>query len=144
MIDKVKMRDCVLCGSCIESCPVNAISFTRESFGFYYPVINWQLCLKCNKCEKSCPVLINSPHINDTYPVSFVAKNRNAEKRIKSTSGGIFIAAAECVLEQGGYVCGAIMNNNMQVHHICSNEVQTVKAMMGSKYLQSRGGGIKV
>lgn len=137
MIDKVEVQDCVLCGSCINSCPVDAISFRKKSLDFNYPEIDLTKCIGCGKCEKVCPVLGKEMFPQEKFPIAYAARNKNSEMRISSTSGGIFIAAADNVIAQGGYVCGAIFDESFQVKHICTNDIAKVRQMMGSKYAQS-------
>ena len=49
MVDKNK---CIGCGSCVQLCPVNAISFDGDGKA----IIDPNLCIKCGTCEASCPV----------------------------------------------------------------------------------------
>lgn len=135
MIDKVKVQDCVLCKACSNACPVDAISFTNEYLDFNYPLIDFDKCVKCNKCEMVCPALneINSSSIKQ----AFAAKNLDENARLKSTSGGVFIELAKVVLSNGGYVCGAVFDDDFSVKHIVSNDIEQVKKMRGSKYSQS-------
>ncbi|MCI6354389.1 Coenzyme F420 hydrogenase/dehydrogenase, beta subunit C-terminal domain [Eubacterium coprostanoligenes] len=135
MIDKVKVQDCVLCKACSNACPVDAISFTNEYLDFNYPLIDFDKCVKCNKCEMVCPTLneINSSSIKQ----AFAAKNLDENTRLKSTSGGVFIELAKVVLSNGGYVCGAVFDDDFSVKHIVSNDIEQVKKMSGSKYSQS-------
>ncbi len=43
--------DCIKCGACSESCPVNAISEGDEKY-----VIDADVCIDCGLCEGNCPV----------------------------------------------------------------------------------------
>lgn len=43
--------DCIMCGACMNECPVSAIS---ESDGKM--VIDADLCIECGSCEGACPV----------------------------------------------------------------------------------------
>lgn len=56
MIDKNK---CVSCGTCLNACPVNAISFDKNGKA----VIDPKLCIKCGTCQAVCPV--NAIKINE-------------------------------------------------------------------------------
>ncbi|MBE5997376.1 MAG: 4Fe-4S dicluster domain-containing protein [Lachnospiraceae bacterium] len=47
---RVISDECVMCGSCAESCPVDAIS---EGDGKY--VIDADACVDCGSCEEGCP-----------------------------------------------------------------------------------------
>ena len=42
---------CMYCGSCVGSCPKNAI-FLEET----YIIFNDEQCINCGICEKACPV----------------------------------------------------------------------------------------
>ena len=43
--------ECVSCGSCVDACPVDAISEGDE-----YYVIDPDACTDCGACEEVCPV----------------------------------------------------------------------------------------
>ena len=43
--------DCVMCGTCADACPVEAIS---EGDGIY--VIDADACIGCGSCADVCPV----------------------------------------------------------------------------------------
>lgn len=139
MIDKITPQSCTLCGSCVSVCPQKAIAYTRHHLDFSYPEINCELCVKCNLCERACPVLKSSivGAENDFQPHAFVGRCTDLEIRKGSSSGGIFWMLAETVLQQGGYVGGAVFDNEFAVHHIVSNKREIVRQMMGSKYAQS-------
>ena len=49
MIDQNK---CIGCGTCVQLCPVGAISFNSDGKA----VIDPNTCIKCGTCEVSCPV----------------------------------------------------------------------------------------
>ncbi len=46
----IKTEDCVMCGICVEECPVGAISIKSET-----AVIDDRLCIRCGKCHDLCP-----------------------------------------------------------------------------------------
>ena len=48
MVDKSK---CIGCGTCVNICPVGAISFV---YGKAF--IDKDLCIKCHSCENACPM----------------------------------------------------------------------------------------
>ena len=51
----VVLRDeCVACGSCIKSCPKNAITIHKG----IYAVVDESLCIGCTKCMKICPASV--------------------------------------------------------------------------------------
>lgn len=49
MVDK---RKCISCGTCIEVCPVGAISWDKDGKA----KIDSKKCIKCHTCEGMCPV----------------------------------------------------------------------------------------
>ena len=137
MIDKVSVQECAICGACINICPVNAISLDKDYLDFRYPQINEDICIHCNQCEKACPILGNKGKPDEGYPVAFAAKSENDPMRMRSSSGGAFYELADQMLRDGGYVCGAVFDDEFHVKHILSNAKEDILRMMGSKYAQS-------
>lgn len=58
-------------------------------------------------------------------------------KRIESSSGGLFTAIAEYVIENKGVVCGAAYDEEMNVRHILVKNKDGLSNLRGSKYVQS-------
>lgn len=137
MIDKVSVQECAICGACINACPVDAISLDKVHLDFRYPQINEDICIHCNRCEKACPILGNKGKPGEGYPVAFAAKSENDPMRMRSSSGGVFYELADQMLRDGGYVCGAVFDDEFHVKHILSNAKEDILRMMGSKYAQS-------
>jgi ferredoxin len=50
----VPKNKCVACGSCMESCPVGAISI----FKGIYATVDTNTCIGCKKCLSVCPISI--------------------------------------------------------------------------------------
>lgn len=137
MMDQVSVQECVLCGACINACPVDAISLDKVHLDFRYPQIKEDICIHCNRCEKACPILGNKGKPENGYPVAFAAKSENDPMRMRSSSGGAFYELASQMLRDGGYVCGAVFDESFHVRHIVSNSQEDLLRMMGSKYAQS-------
>ncbi|MFV0527409.1 MAG: polysaccharide pyruvyl transferase family protein [Lachnospiraceae bacterium] len=134
-VNTVSQFACTGCGACKNICPVDAITMCLDEAGFYKPVID-EKCVDCGKCVATCPVL-HPVHDNYKKPRSF-AYMASDEERMRSSSGGAFAMLAEFVLEQDGYVCGAVFSEDLrEVHHVVSKEREVFEAMRGSKYLQS-------
>lgn len=129
---------CTGCGACINICQNDAIAFVADKEGFNYPVINSDKCINCGRCVQGCPQ-------NKTEELEeFVADNcyavwsLNDFLRKSSSSGGIFPALAELVLNNGGCVCGAAFTEDFRkVHHVVVDNQEGVKFIQGSKYQQS-------
>ena len=50
---------CVGCGTCVEICPVNAITMKDKK-----PIINRDKCIRCFCCQEFCPVGAMKAHKN--------------------------------------------------------------------------------
>lgn len=136
-----KKNLCTGCAACYSSCNFDAINMVQNlKDGFLYPVINDNKCKGCLKCEKACPVLskMETPAIETPY--ACVAFNRNSQIRMQSTSGGVFTALAETILEKGGVVFGAAMTDDFHVKHIYVERKQDLGKFRNSKYVQSEIG----
>lgn len=145
MIDKVKTIECAICEACSNICPRNAISFKNEVDGFYYPDVDLIKCVKCGLCEKVCPAInpLNTLK-RDGFPVGYAAQSIDTEIRKKSTSGAVFYELGKYIVENGGYVCGAVFTKNYEVRHILTDSLSDLKTMRGSKYVQSKIGNIYI
>ena len=138
MLDFDLNRYCYGCGVCGVVCPQNAIRMEDNAEGFAMPVVDRDRCIKCSLCEKACPRL--SPLPSDcslSQSHCFAAYLKEEELRSQSTSGAVFPALAEKVLEEGGFVCGCVWNDKLEAVHILSDKRSDVKRMLGSKYVQS-------
>ena len=136
MINIINKQDCCGCAACVQRCPKHCISLKEDEEGFLYPDVDLDVCIDCHLCEKVCP-LINRPKKISPSEVLAV-KNRNEGERMASSSGGVFIALAKKIIEQGGVVFGAVFDDNWEVVHTYTETLEGVRPMMGSKYVQSR------
>lgn len=134
MIDKVGEKNCCICGNCVQRCPKEAISLTKNFNTFNYPEINYNLCNGCNRCETVCPTLneLNQQQCLGAY----MAKNINLTERKLSSSGGMFSVFANYIIENNGLVCGAAFDGLKVKHIIVDNKADLYK-LRGSKYVQS-------
>lgn len=132
-------KDCCGCNACGDVCAQQAISFKTDIEGFWYPEVDKQKCVDCGLCEKVCPVInIKDLKKNDLEePVCYAAEHNNLEVIFDSTSGGLFSALAEIMYRSGGYVGGAIYNDDFSVRHFISKEKTDLPKLRSSKYLQS-------
>ncbi len=129
---------CIGCTACFSACPTDAISMVQDEMGFYCRSIDFDKCIHCGKCTRACPV-INNKHENSHNPDCF-AVMADDEIRQDSSSGGAFTLAASYVLSQGGYVCGAVLNDDFVVEHTIIYDEKELYRMRGSKYVQSKLG----
>ena len=144
MIQITDKSKCCGCNACGDVCPKDAITFKTDIEGFWYPEVNMERCIDCGLCEKVCPELhINELKKNDyEYPVTVAAVNRNMRVRWDSTSGGAFSALADVMYAQGGYVSGAVYNEDFSVSNFISDNPADLAKLRSSKYLQSNAEGL--
>ena len=126
---------CTGCGACASGCPKDAITMTRGKDGFSYPAIDPDKCVRCGHCTAICPLL----HQREPKPLpaAFAAWNRDDQIRKDSTSGGVFTALAEYVLEGGGVVFGAAMDGKQHLRHVACFRKEDLWRLRGAKYVQS-------
>ena len=133
----LKGDNCVGCGLCLSLCTKGAIAFKEEKDGFIYPTIDATLCIHCHLCGKNCIAKRNVEEASQKSNIMYAARAKSWEIRKQSSSGGIFYLLAHKVLEQGGVVFGASINENGEVHHISVETPERLHTILGSKYVQS-------
>lgn len=138
MIDEIKKEECCGCYSCVESCPQHAISMESDVEGFWYPIVDKNKCINCNICEQKCPSKKNN--IRSSQNKAYACLNKNNDIRLKSSSGGIFSAIAEYVIEQNGVVFGTCFDEEFNLKHDFVDNVIDLDKLRGSKYVQSKIG----
>lgn len=129
---------CYGCYACKERCPNNAITMVEDEEGFYYPVIDNMLCNQCNLCKNIC--IYSNPEIlekDETFPHVYASYNKDADEKMFSSSGGVFLPIAEKIIDQGGYVIGATYTSSMEVKHVIGKTMDDCKKFSGSKYVRS-------
>lgn len=134
-----KETSCVGCMICAEVCPKSAIDYQVNSQGFWYPHIEEDKCIGCKKCEKVCPV-----HVNNKFEKTkdiVAAWNKDKDRRLTSTSGGVFYPIAKNILDCGGIVYGAALDKSNSVYHARIESVNALQLLSGSKYTQSNTEG---
>lgn len=143
MINITDKSQCCGCNACSDICPKDAITFKTDNEGFWYPKVNENTCINCGLCEKVCPIInVKELKRNDfKTPICYAAHHKNLEIRFESTSGGVFSAMAEEIYKKGGYVGGAIYNEDWSASHYISNNKEDLKRLRSSKYLQSNAEG---
>lgn len=145
MINIKDKSKCCGCCACVDTCAHKAITLKTDIEGFWYPEVDPGLCTNCGLCDKICPELhINELKKNDySQPAKTIAAiHKRMDVRWDSTSGGAFSALADAMYEQGGYVSGAIYNEDFSVRNYISNNPGDLVKLRSSKYLQSKAEGL--
>lgn len=129
--------ECTGCGVCKEVCPVSCISFNKDTYGFYYPVIDEKKCINCGSCNRHCPV-INSIECNKNIAV-YAGKAKEKQILKNSASGGAFSSIASWILRNGGivYGCYADKDDGWKAKIVRVDKVTQLNKIQGSKYYES-------
>lgn len=136
----LELDTCTGCGACINGCPVKALEYTKDRYGFLFPLINREKCIDCGLCYNICPR--ESADIFNKPLQGYAAVNKNKDILMNSSSGGVFSALAEYVLTLEGAVLGCTMDSKNQVYHICIDSIDDLPKVTRSKYVQSCSGEI--
>ena len=108
-------ENCCGCSACQEICGHGAIKMTTDTDGFIMPEIIEDKCVECGLCEKVCPLRHPQKALAENEGESYAAVNDNKKELLSSSSGGIFSAIANYVLERNGLVYGAAFDDRMQL-----------------------------
>lgn len=136
--DKLK---CSGCKACANVCPVDAITFSDDSEGIWYPTVDIEKCVRCGRCEKVCP--FNNEHYgiprdNLSFETMYCsAQLKNAADLTSVSSGGAFQGLAITVISNGGIVYGAVQEEVDHIYHIRVSNLEDLKRTRKSKYFQS-------
>lgn len=139
MIEIKHKEDCCGCNACFVICPLQCVTMENDNEGFFYPLVDKNICNDCGFCEKVCPIINKRKGDVDRYkkPLVYAAYATNHEVRFDSTSGGIFSVLADKIFDDRGFVGGAIYNDDHTVSHILTNDRKKLPELRSSKYLQS-------
>lgn len=144
MINITDKNNCCGCNACGDVCPTEAISFPVDNEGFWYPEVNLDKCINCGLCEKVCPMLHTDTlraH-GQKEPKVYGGYHKNITIRFDSTSGGAFSALANAMYRQGGFVSGAVFNDDWSVSNYISNNKKDLIRLRSSKYVESNAEGL--
>lgn len=134
--DLINDEMCFGCSNCYNICSAQAIQMDYNN-GFLNPSVNLAKCINCRLCEKVCPA-INKYSKKAFLFDCFAARIKDDDSLYKSTSGGVFTAISNYILEQGGCVCGAIYSEDFEsVFHTITFDKTVRDKMRKSKYVQS-------
>lgn len=130
-------EQCCGCSACLNVCPKDAISMTRNSKGFEYPKVDVSRCISCNACKNVCD--FQNPKGSGNHILqAYAMQHRDKNVIFNSSSGGAFTAISDWVLNHGGKVYGAVFDKGtFYVKHVSAECAEERNYMRGSKYVQS-------
>lgn len=129
-------QDCTGCATCAQICPKDAINMIKDEKGFLYPQIDSIKCIGCLLCEKKCPINTQE-RITNSFPTVYACWHKKMEIRLKSSSGGVFSAIAEYILENGGIVWGAAYTKDLNLSYQYVDNIKDIDKLRRSKYVQA-------
>lgn len=143
MVEVIDKKNCCGCNACGDICPMGAISFEKDNEGFLYPTVDKAKCTNCGLCEKTCPQIHHEELKKNEFeePKCYAAVHKNLATLFDSTSGGAFSALANVIYRQGGYVGGAIWNDDFSIRQYISDDKNDLPRLRSSKYAQSDAQG---
>lgn len=133
------IRDCFGCGVCALACGKNIIDIRLNKEGFYEPFVHHvEECTHCGLCVDVCSYLHDDLSLKNPRITSYGAWSKDAQVRLKCSSGGMAFELGKAAISQGYQVCGVRYNpeKNRAEHYIASNITELIPSI-GSKYLQS-------
>lgn len=136
----MKKHECCGCRACGNICPKKCISFSEDTEGFIYPIVDESSCISCGKCKNICPE-INPIYYNRANTVE-AAFAKNSLDRQAGSSGGIFGLIAKLIINKGGKVWGASFDDNLKLYHTSAVTTEGLGKLYKSKYLQSNTSNI--
>ncbi len=133
---------CYGCGACKNICPTIAIHMEEDEEGFLYPNVNKSKCIDCGRCQAVCPIDKLDNQSGDYGQEIYGIKHKKEGIRMTSSSGGMFTAISDYILERGGTVYGAAYDDSLNICHQRALTSEARDRMRGSKYVQSNMGEV--
>lgn len=129
-----QFQKCANCGACVNICPVNAICVDRENL-YYSLYIDESRCVACGRCIAVCPV--NSPSKTQNLIAGYIGYMADNAVLLSSSSGGLFHAIAQLVLDSKGIVFSAAFSEDQHSVVFRSTDEIALRALQKSKYVES-------
>lgn len=128
--------NCSSCQICGAVCPIEAISFSFDKFGFYRPVIDERKCVSCGKCKKSCVKFVQDWKTIAKTEEVYSAINNDKAILADSSSGGVATALYEYALSNGYKCFGVYYDDDVHIAKgfVIKNKNEIEKARH-SKYI---------
>lgn len=124
--------NCCGCRACVEVCPTAAISTKIDKYGFEQVIINSSRCIKCGQCISVCPIA-NVNTNTDKFSTG-AAYSKKVNLRKIGSSGGLFGAFSEKIIQDKGVVYGAAFDPNLKLLTTRASTLEGLKSLYKSKY----------
>lgn len=134
-------ESCCGCAACFNICPKHAIKMKTDEEGFSYPNVDPSCCVNCKHCVLVCPLKQEKQIIKEEQEF-VIARSRDNNLLRKASSGGVISEAARHIINEGGAVCAAYLNDKFVVEHRIFYTLEEIQDISGSKYVQSDKGTI--
>ncbi len=116
-------NSCIRCRSCIEACPVHALSVSEESSPFIR--IDRNLCNTCGICTETCPTNALSLDSSDMTADEAVAKLLQDREFYTQSGGGITISGGDPLFQHEFALEVLRSCREEQVHTAIETSMQT-------------------
>lgn len=133
----IKNDTCTGCSACKNICPQKCISMEIDEMGFLYPKVDERKCINCNLCNTVC--YINSKNLlsYEKPKLVYAAWSLDVIDRSTSSSGGVASVLSHYIVENGGYVFGAVIQDGLKIRHCGTSDINYLHKFKTSKYAQS-------
>lgn len=131
---------CTACGACAQVCAQHAITMVADTHGFLHPHIDESACVGCLLCENKCPIDHDDNERNNKALKVVAAWHKDNDIRMTSSSGGVFTAISEYVLQKGGIVWGAAYEDGLHLSYQSVTDLDNLEKLRRSKYVQCEVG----
>ena len=133
----IDQRDnCYGCAACVNICPNDCIKICQDALGFrMISMLNADACISCGQCSAVCPAKSNA--VRQEYKLHrYYGQIKDRNILNQSSSGGAFSAIAGKWILEGGIVWGVVMNSDGDAYFMCSESIDELSALRGSKYVE--------
>lgn len=133
------IHDCYGCGVCAVACKHDVIEIVLNEAGFYEPrIANADNCTDCGVCIDVCAYSHADVSLSGEPVQGYAGWSKNERTRRECSSGGVAYELGAALLKQGYKVCGVRYNvDKGRAEHYIARTEEELKAMKGSKYVQS-------
>lgn len=138
--DEKKLHNCTGCAACVAICPKKAISYIKNSEGFFQAFVDEKKCINCGKCKKVCYKFMKKVDFEKKLEdgILYSAQSNNPQIVQKSSSGGVAYEIAKFGVENGYKVIGTIYDYKQEIAKaIIIERLEDIELLSGSKYIQS-------